>query len=148
MLKLGRKRKHKKVRNENSGGVWTLCGSSRRNLHDTPPIGLPGISRKPHDGPSLNLIEPVKWSDAIEPGSPLLGTTAGPASDQGFAASLGVERRPPLGPSRLAGPGQAAMIVYPSMSGQQEAQAVLDTEAKAAAAEPAAGDALYAVGNK
>ena len=40
------------------------------------------------------------------------------------------------------------MIVFPTMSGQEEAQAVLDTEAKAAAAEPAAGDALYAVSNK
>ena len=40
------------------------------------------------------------------------------------------------------------MLVFQDMDPQQEAQAVLDTEAQAATKEPAAGDALYVVSNK
>jgi hypothetical protein len=39
-------------------------------------------------------------------------------------------------------------IVFPEMTGQQEAEALLDTENKAAAEQPIAGDALYIVSNK
>lgn len=41
---------------------------------------------------------------------------------------------------------QAGGIVFPPMDGAQEAEAVLRTEAEAAARTPAAGDAHYAVG--
>lgn len=44
--------------------------------------------------------------------------------------------------------GLRMALIFPQLSGQQEAQAVLETEQAAAAADPAAGDALFVVSNK